>query len=374
MKKLISIAACTLLLACQQPTPNYQPQKSTLINLDEADRTIAAETVPLQLIYDNQQYYKDGKRKMPHVGFIYMLTLGADSTLLLWDDVSKRVVQLCGHGRFVKQYQGVEEGPGKFENLHRILMRVGDEIFIPDFTNHIQVFDLEMKYLRTIKNTILERPYFAVGRHGEVLYAPSRTGQVCGPEVRQKKPGDLPPRLHPDLLHMITVHDGKSREVRHLGPVSAEDTLVFSFSRRLPYHILAGENSEYIWCVFDYYPAIRKYDYNGQFLEEIRFVSAEIDKSLREIGYLPKPHESMGGLLVLQNAHLTTDGELLVNIVHHGMVRLSGEDGVTRISRRYQFQPDPPQDEKEGPWLIGQLIGDTMYAYSQWGMIFKEPR
>ncbi len=372
MNKLTIITcAVALALACQKPAPDYLPQKSTIIDLEEVDKTLPAEQIPVQLIYDNQRHVKDGKRKMPHVRSIHMLTPGPDSTLLLWDDISTRIVQLNAHGRFVKQYQGAKEGPGKFEYMHRTLLRAGDEIYIPDFFNHIKVYDLGLNYLRTITNTMLERPNFAVGCNGVLLFAPSKTGQICAPEILQKKPGDPPP-LHADLLHMITVHDGKSQELRNLGPVTADDTLVFSFSRRLPYHVLADANSEYIWCVFDYYPVIRKYDYKGHFLEEITFVSTEIDKSLQRVGYLPKPHESMGGVLVFQNPHLAPNGDIIVCIAHHGNVWLSGKDDVTRVLKRYQFQMDPSQYEEEAPWLLAQLIGDTMYAYHWRGMIYKE--
>lgn len=373
MNKLTIIAcAVALALACQKPEPNYLPQKSTIIDLEEVDKTLPAEQIPIQLIYDNQRHVKDGKRKMPHVRSIHMLTPGPDSTLLLWDDLSTRIVQLNADGRFVKHFQGAKSGPGKFEYMHRTLLRAGDELYIPDYFNHIKVYDLGLNYLRTITNTLLEHPYFAVGRNGVLLFAPSKTGQVCRPEILQKKPGDPPPPLHPDLLHMITVHDGKSQELRNLGPVTADDTLVFSFSRRLPYHILADANSQYIWCLFDYYPAIRKYDYKGRFLEEITFVSTEIDKALQSVGYLPKPHESMGGILVFQNAHLAANGDIMVTIAQHGNVRLSGKGQVTRVVKRYKFQFDPPPVENEAPWLLAQLIGDTMYAYYWRGMIYKE--
>ncbi len=374
MKKtvLFIVIMIVVISACNNPQKNLTPRSKTLINLDEIAETISTETVPVKVIYNNPPVHMGIMRKKNEAIEIFNLLAGPDSTLFVWDYDFRRIMHLDQNGRLIRFIEGPKTGPGKFDQLLPCIAQSANLIYIPAFPNSIQVYDLGLNYLRTVKNTLIYTYEFAVGKDGVILGMPEVAGKYCGIKPDTITAAGTRPTLDAKLLYLATVHDGVDREKGGFGAVVAEDSLVFSYARRLPYYIVADEKSDYIWFVFRFYPAVRKYDYHGNFLEEITFTSKAIEKGRKWAGYLPKRHEAVSGVVFFQNPHLLDNGDLFVNMPAHGYMRFSGAKAGMQVVKKYELDRVAELEDQRTAFV--QWLHGKIYAYVPQGIILKENR
>ncbi len=348
-------------LACAKKDNRYTPRTVTTINLDELANNIEIEKIPVKVIYNNEWYESNPEWKEIFIPVIRNLTEGPDSTLYVLDFLNSRVVQLSQDGKYLRSIGGPGSGPGEFMHPFERLYRSNKYIYIPDtYGLRLQIFDLDCNYKRTITNTNIERGIFSIGKNDMILYAP-------------------PQHAIPQDPYMILVHDSLGKEIKRIGAIEKDDNFVFDNHFRKAYYLVASEWSEYIWCVFMHFPIIRKYDYNGKFVEEIRFEAQSINTELKESTVFLKKQRSPkgidGGVVVFDNPHITCDGDLLINLSLHGNMQISGKDEKSRIVKKYEFV-DTPEDvlgEKkiEQTLYMARSINGKLYAFFHDGIIVK---
>ena len=347
-------------MSCTTRTDPYAPRINTIIELDKIEKTAETVKIPAKVIYNNDWFNVDSKPKEPFIPWTSNLLEGPDSTLYIFDFSQSRIVQLTNEGQYIRSVGGPGSGPGEFMGPNPHFIRSANLIYIPDtYGLRLQIFDLNCKHLRTINNLNLEGGLFAIGPNGSLLSSPTQSV--------------------PQVLFMILMHDSLGQPIKKIGAVHPNDDILFENNIRNHYLILANESTKFIWCLFRYSPVIRKYDYDGNFLEQIYFKSAALEKAIKDGKDYIKKFQGQkvagGGILIFNNVFLIENGDLLINLCRHGNIRLTSDESKSRLTNKYEFLNLPPKSGEKA--LIPNRfrlvkIANKFYAYDEKGIVIKQ--
>jgi hypothetical protein len=380
MKRFMVIVIFVFGLNFSLPAQNsintdFEPQYRTVLNLD---KEIPVKKVSVNIIYNNYRDFKTGDtptnektslqktENMANVlkndlnlSMVWDIIEGPESTLYINDFENKRIVQISKEGKFIKSYGKMGDLPGEFKrDINQIINIENKYIYVnDDFTRRVQIFDLNMNYLNSIYNPALFGR-LSYGKDSN-LYCFPKERVACPVPEKYRSKGEGKKIIK--TMFISDVYDMLGKEVRRIGKIRNNDSVVFQDGNWSFYKIFTNINSDYIWCVFELAPVIRKYDYDGNFIEEIILESEEINKidnkkilNDEKIAELEKSKSSdnkgsqkniksnagrilAGGKIILSGASLLPNGDLVIKALNHGNIQISGNKTPAKIIQKYEF-------------------------------------
>lgn len=347
--------------ACGNKTDTV-PQITTIIDLDKTDQTIEIEEISVKLIYNNEWYESNPDLKKCFIPWTTSITEGTLNTFYVLDFSNNRIVQFAENGNFIKSISGPGSGPGELLRPNENIYNSGKNIYVSDnYGLLLHLFDLQGNYVRTIANASVEGGMFSIGKKGIILSTPTIMDDTI-------------------MKYKILIQDSLGNDIDKIGSISDYDNFIFknvreNFYERELYYIVANEKVDHIWCVFWFYPIIQKYDYQGNFIEEIHFQSKTISKMLNESVSLRKQKKAnIGGFHLLRKPHLTSNGDLLMNIASYGNIQVASNDTPTSVRKKFKIvlETDENLKKKIDPdGLLLKAIHNKYYAYD-FELIFQE--
>ncbi len=244
MKKatLVIILLLYFCIGCRHPKPSYQPQNTTILNIDHLSPSLECEKVPLKIIYDRNWYETDRDK---YIQMIRVLAEGPDSSIYVLDSEADRLVQLSKDGAFLRTVIPSGKLPGHLWHTSNIapFHRTNKTLYIADHVGmRLQVFDLYGRLIRAMTHVFVDHYQFALGKNGTLLYLPS-----LGPSCPVPRKASEPPRpIDPQLLYMAVLADSLGNEIKRISPIRSDDSLVYVEDQRLSYQIIASPHSPYI--------------------------------------------------------------------------------------------------------------------------------
>ncbi|HNW60872.1 MAG TPA: 6-bladed beta-propeller [bacterium] len=347
-RQLILSLALLLEAACSKKQGPYAPQMDTIIDLDEIEKTVETESIPFKVIYHTEWYESDPRFKDQFIPWIRDINEGPDSTLYVFDFSNSRMVQLTKNGEYIRSAGGPGSGPGEFMHANPNWARSDEFIYICDFSGRrLQILNLHCDYLRSVTNVNIGTNRIAIGKNGSLLYPP-------------------PFRTIPPVPYMILMHDSLGNEIHKIGALKEDDAVVFTNKIRHSYCIVTNEKSKYVWCVFRMSPVIRKYDYNNNFIEQIRYTSNSIDKLITEgqdrfkKNTDPRLVRETSGMVIVENPSLLENGDLLLPVSGHDNLIVTNDEGHSYIKKKIRVivqEANGKDNIKESKICLTKLLG-----------------
>ncbi len=341
-----------LMISCSQKQDPYAPPMVTTIDLDEVEKTVEKEEISLKLIYNNHWYENDPTKKDRFIPFITNLSQGLDSTFYVFDFKNSRLVHFTHDGKYLRFIGGPGSGPGEFINPNQYVFQTDQYIYIPDYGGvQLHLFDRHGRYIRTIKNASAGGGRFSIGIDGMIFSTPTDSDD-------------------PELKYMILIQDSLGNEIKKIGLIGPNDFLKKrikgSYYDRERYFVIAGRRKDYLWCVFTHQPIVRRYDYGGRLLEEVRFTSKAISKAMARSESIRKERKiELGGVMLFYNPQSMAENDLLVRIIGIGNMHFTVKDNKTQAVKKYILTSTEilPEKDLNPNYLDIKLLADRFYAY-----------
>jgi len=142
--------------------------------------------------------------------------------------------------------------PGNFLNISDICTVPGKYLYVVDnFGKRVQKFDSLGNFLAIIYFKDIFQNYFCISKDLNIISKPKNN----------------------DDLFLGAIFDDSGKEINKIAPVEMNNKNFFTDQSRRKYFILANQSSNYIWFVSALSYIIRKYDYDGKFLNEYNLSS-----------------------------------------------------------------------------------------------------
>jgi hypothetical protein len=198
---------------------------------------------------------------------------------------------------------------------------------------------------------------------------------------------------------LILLLDSLGREVKKIGAVKGDDPDVFQNNRWSSYYILTNENINYVWCVFGAIPLIKRYDLEGNFIEEIRFEAKQLDsiingkkyndekikkliesdkafsKKYKNLFKKTSSEKNVGPhmiVLFFLNSKILPDGDIVINIQNYGNIQISGKDNPSRVVKKYEFTGIPEEAGVYPRSLNFSYMHSKIYGYNFMSIIGED--
>jgi hypothetical protein len=331
------------------------PKSRTILNLD---KDIEILKIPVKVIFNNQKTGNTlGKDSDAH--FIGPeLVEGPDSTFYTLGDPNDRLVQYSQDGKFIKNI----DIPGKWKQPYGLFNVFNKYLYIPDYDG-LKVFDLNGNYVRTVSPPFIISREFSVGKNGLIFAHPFK-----------KEP------------YMTCVYDSVGKEIKKIGPIKKDSNDILQNDMRSSmYYIITNEYSDFVWCVYKSFPIIKKYDLNGNLIEEIKFegnLIDSLDKENKKLGNMASNQQGRNDSIkqctvtiivpLFINPKVLKNGDLILNIPDYDAIQISGNENPSRIIRKYNFTgiPDYIEHPKD---LSLTIMHGKIYGYNH-RTIVKEDR
>jgi hypothetical protein len=349
-----------LFLACVARREENIKRIITSIDLDELDAEIEKISVPAKVVYYNEWYASNLEDKEKFIPTIENLTGGPGKSLYTLDHRNSRVVQLSDEGEYMRSYGGPGSGPGEFMNPIEVVCSANNFFYIVDtYGMRLQVFDANFHYNRTLSNVYLEDGMFSIGPNNFIYSMSCRNAEIKDQFI-------------------ISQSDSLGKAIKGIGRINKTDHFAFSNNIRQPYFVITNEKSQHIWCISKFLPLIRKYDFEGNLLEEIRFKSKDIESlmkiseaSLIEKKLTNKNNKIVGGRVIISCPQLHRNNHLFINIGNHGNLEISSHGATSRVIKKYSFHGISDLIKKGGNQYIIAFINESIYAFHRRGVILK---
>jgi len=358
MRSILLSSLLLISISCTQKHDSSPTPSTTTIDLDEADKTVEKINVPVKVIYNNEWFESDPKLISSFIPFTRNIMEGPDSTLWVSDFANNRIVKLSADGAFIRSIGGPGSGPGEFMTLFGTMRRSDKYIYIPDTQGlRLQLFDFNFKYIRTIKNTLVES--------GNFFVTPSDHYFSTQPML------DIP-----HVPYMISMYDSLGNMVKRIGEINSRANFIIENNWRKFYYIVVNEKSNEIWCIFKFLPYIWKYDHKGRLIEEIKFTSKSLDEHYRKRDEIVKRGGTPGmdGGYVLLDYPQLYEEKLFLNVPTHGMVQISYIGLHSKINKLYNvigLNDDILKRANSSRYLLRKING-KMYGFVEKGIIIRE--
>ncbi len=351
---LLAILSIT---GCFNRTGLLAPKVITVIDLDDKS-ALVKETLALKVIYNCEWYSSKQELMANFIPWINDLIEGRNSTLYLIDTKNSRLVELAQDGKIIRSIGGPGSGPGEFINPYGTLCRSNKYIYVPDFDGiRLQIFDLDGKYIRAINNTNIFKGLFYVSPSDKILFAP-------------------PKHAFPQIPYMVVVHDSLGKELKKIGLIKDRYNFLFENNIRKSYSIIANEETGEIWCVFVFFPYIWKFDYAGNFLEEIQLKSRSLSDLFNKRAEMQKKSSGPKGRdvgVLLLNSPSLNGNNLIINVASHGNIVISSEGDHSKLIKIYELTELPEDLLKRALPSMYKLrfINGRPFAFEKLGIIAK---
>lgn len=182
------------------------------------------------------------------VKYITALCQWHDSTFLILDGDKSRIQRFNKNGEYINTIGGPGSGPGEMLKPRSMKTFRDSIIYITDFNNgRHELLGRNEQYLRQINNFRYGDAFsrFAIGNNKEFI-------------ARTEK-GDR---------NLLAIYDSLGNLIRKFGSYyEFGESEIETISANAMYIIIDKNNN--IWCIYESLPIIRRYSFEGVFLEEI---------------------------------------------------------------------------------------------------------
>jgi hypothetical protein len=337
----------------RQDSPEYK----TVLNLEQ---NVEVQKVPAKVLFNNQASCGNKKN---NYSFGTELVEGPDSTIYTLEGNTDKLLPFSSNGEIIKTI----DIPGKWKGPYGLVNISSKYLYIPDHDG-LKIFDINGNYLKAVMPPFIIGRDFSVGKNN-LIYAHPFIFKSANPF--KKEP------------FMISVYNAEGKEVNKIAPITSDSTDTFmNNTRSTIYYVITNEYTDYIWCIYKSFPIIRKYDQEGNFIEEIKFEGSVIDSNIIENKKLnnhsvvsiyesdSKDQSPMSNnqssiieyVQIFDNPIILKNGDLLVNISNYGAIQISGKQSPSKIIKRFKFEL--PEDILDPNRVNMVILHGVIYGYN----------
>ncbi|HEY9188680.1 MAG TPA: hypothetical protein VIR55_12350 [Ignavibacteria bacterium] len=252
MKKTFTLLFIIILLHSlsfsQESNSNINPIKKIKFDSTSIGDTIKIYTKKLFSLSEEVEgniikKYRIQKLESFSDSIIYMIVnSGFESDILKVNLNENRITKINKKGT----------APGKFLNICDFCTVPGKYLYVVDnYGKRVQKFDSLGNFLALIYVNEIFQNYFCISKDLNIISTPKNY----------------------DDLFLGSIYDDSGKEIKKIAPIEKNNNDFITDQLRRRYFILANQASNFIWFISSILPVIRKYDYDGNFLNEYQFSS-----------------------------------------------------------------------------------------------------
>jgi hypothetical protein len=276
-------------------------EKEIVINLDEI-KDITIEKFTDFTITDSQGdiVYFDQVRD---------IISGSDSSIIIIDIKRSRLVQLDKYGNFKKYVGRQGSGPGEFNSPMGGVFYNNNQYIVDNYGQIIQKYDKDMNYLTSYKTSLFMSCDIVFINENEIVSVNDGSDE-----------------------YIFCIRDTLGNIIRSFGDIKEnEDGVVDKEKRRRTIvRFVYDSLYKHIFCFPSYEPVIKRFDLDGNLLQQINFEGNIIDE-IRASSNRAKQHyanmpNTSAGAPCLTNPSIIEGHKLLMTIPRFGSVILHYDD------------------------------------------------
>jgi hypothetical protein len=319
---IIAIFTCCKNQKMDKPENEEKPLKYTEINLDKIKDSVILN---LELIWDSSPKQDNNALHFPrdrdeYVQFLSCLLPGPDSCFYCLDVMLDKLIKYSVDGKYLETIGGSGSGPGEFLWPGWMYPYSNKYIYVYDKNNsRFQVFNINGKYIKDFKNIKQSgmSDYFGVTKNKDIITRADYTDSL-----------------------LLIKYDSLGKFIKKFGlyPFPEYKSSLKRMTNRII--VLDNKKEDYIYCIFMDFPLIRKYDYEGRFIEEInikgKFVDNYWDEHMEYVTDYKKANKKYNGKkLFVTSANLLKNGNIMMNIYGFKTIEVDLQGNIPIIIKKY---------------------------------------